>query len=67
MIVIFKIFRDLFFVSISILFLLLMAEDLQSGFVTLWFNFNYLIIVVIISGFLALIFSKDRKNSIINH
>ncbi|MBL7141700.1 hypothetical protein ISS21_01225 [Patescibacteria group bacterium] len=53
--------RDLFFISGACFLMLLILEDIQPGFVSFWFEIKNILIVVIISGLLAL-FTSFRKN-----
>lgn len=56
--IVYILFRDLFIISgIGVLILLIM-EDIQPGFVSFWFDFNIILIVVAVGGFLALIISR---------
>lgn len=55
---IYYIFREAFLFSLVTLFLLLVLEDFQPGFVTLWLDFDIFLKIVLVTGLLALIFSK---------
>jgi len=55
---IYYLFRELFIFSLIALFLLLIAEDFQPGFVTLWFDWAIILKTVLITGLLSLFFSK---------
>lgn len=59
-------FRDLFFVSGFCLLLLLVIEDIQPGFVSFWFDFKYLLMIVVISGIVAGV-ASFKKNGRINN
>jgi hypothetical protein len=53
--------RDLFGVSFVLLFLLLMIEDFQPGFVSLWLEIKSFLIIVFILGILTLLFSRYKN------
>lgn len=55
--IVYILIRDFFIISIFSFIFLLMVEDIQPGFVSFWFEFDILLIVVAISGFLSLITS----------
>jgi len=55
---IYYIFRVAFLFSLVTLFLLLVFEDFQPGFVLLWLDFDIFLKIVLVTGLLALIFSK---------
>ena len=55
---IYYIFREAFLFSLVTLFLLLVLEDFQPGFVTLWLDFDIFLKTVLVSGLSAFIFSK---------
>ena len=55
---IYFLFRDFFIISGLGLLILLIMEDLQPGFVSFWWPMEYLLIPVMVSGFLALITSR---------
>ena len=52
--IVYILFRDFFIISGIFLIFILMFEDIQPGFVFFWFNINYILIPVIISGILTL-------------
>ena len=58
---IYYIFREAFLFSLVTLFLLLVLEDFQPGFVTLWLDFDIFLYIVLITGCLSLILSKFEE------
>lgn len=54
-------FRDLFFISLSLLLFLLIIEDIQPGFVSFWLEIKYILLIVFISGLMVLIATFKKK------
>lgn len=52
--------QDLFFVSLAMYVLLLIAEELSPGFVSFFFSMNWLLAVLLVSGVLFILLPQGK-------
>lgn len=57
-------FREIFFISLVLLLVLLFLEDFNPGFVFLWFRIENLLIIVFVTGILSLFTSRPKNDKI---
>lgn len=56
---IYKIFSNLFIISGLFLLALSIIEDVHPGFVSLWFDLRIFLVIIFVSGLIALLLSKN--------
>lgn len=52
--------QDIFGVSLSLLIILVLLETIKEGFVSFFFNINYLLVVVLASGVITVLAGEEK-------